>query len=365
MSSRPVLIMAGGTGGHVFPALALARLLRSTSHDVVWLGTRRGLEARVVPGEGFPVEWLAVGGLRGKGLLTLLAAPFQLLRALFQALAIVRKHSPSVVVGLGGFVTGPGGLAAWLCRRPLVIHEQNAIAGFTNRCLAPLAREVLCAFPSAFPANVHARVIGNPVRAEIASLPSPTLRFNGREGSIRLLVIGGSLGAARLNSTVPQALARLQNDPGNTLRFSVRHQAGEKLIEPARAAYNEAGVAANVTPFIGDMAEALGWADMVICRAGALTVSELAAAGLGAILVPYPHAVDDHQRYNAQFLVSAGAALCISDSELTPEYLAAQLKLLCADRAKLLAMAEAARRIARIDAADELLRSCLAAQVTA
>jgi UDP-N-acetylglucosamine--N-acetylmuramyl-(pentapeptide) pyrophosphoryl-undecaprenol N-acetylglucosamine transferase len=365
MNSRPVLIMAGGTGGHVFPALALARLLRSNSRDVVWLGTRRGIEARVVPGEGFPVEWLSVGGLRGKGVLTLLAAPFQLLRALFQALAIVRRHSPAVVVGLGGFVTGPGGVAAWLCRRPLVIHEQNAIAGFTNRCLAPLAREVLCAFPAAFPANVHARVIGNPVRAEIAALPPPAVRFSGRAGPIRLLVVGGSLGAATLNNTVPSALARLQEEAYNTLKFSVRQQAGEKHIDAARGAYNEAGVAAEVTAFIGDMAEALGWADMIICRAGALTVSELAAAGLGAILVPYPHAVDDHQRHNAQFLVTAGAALCIRDNELTPEYLAAQLQLLCADRARLLAMAESARRIARFDAAEELLRSCLAAQVAA
>ena len=365
MSSGPVLIMAGGTGGHVFPALALARLLRSHSRDVVWLGTRRGLEARVVPGDGFPIEWLSVGGLRGKGLLTLLAAPFQVLRALFQALAVVRRHSPAVVVGLGGFVTGPGGLAAWLCRRPLVIHEQNAIAGFTNRCLAPLAREVLCAFPSAFPAHVHARVIGNPVRAEIAALPPPALRFNGRDGPIRLLVVGGSLGAARLNSTVPQALGRLQGDAGNALKFSVRHQSGEKLIDAARTAYREAGVSAEVTPFIGDMAEALGWADMVICRAGALTISELAAAGLGAILVPYPHAVDDHQRHNAQFLVSAGAALCIADKDFTPEYLAAQLRQLGADRVRLLAMAESARGIARVDAADELLRSCLAAQAAA
>jgi UDP-N-acetylglucosamine--N-acetylmuramyl-(pentapeptide) pyrophosphoryl-undecaprenol N-acetylglucosamine transferase len=357
--------MAGGTGGHVFPALALARLLRSNAREVVWLGTRRGLEARVVPAEGFPVEWLSVGGLRGKGLLTLLAAPFRMLRAVFQALAIVRRHSPAVVVGLGGFVSGPGGLAAWLCRRPLVIHEQNAIAGYTNRCLAPLAREVLCAFPSAFPARVHARVIGNPVRAEIAALPPPSVRFNGRTGPVRLLVVGGSLGAATLNSTVPKALARLQADPDNAVKFSIRHQAGEKHIDAARAAYSESGVDAEVTPFIGDMAEALGWADMVICRAGALTISELAAAGLGAILVPYPHAVDDHQRYNAQFLVTAGAALCIADRDLTPVHLCAQLQSLCANRSRLLAMAEAARRTARVDAADELLRSCLAAQVAA
>lgn len=369
MSARPVLIMAGGTGGHVFPALALARLLRSNSRAVVWLGTRRGLEARVVPEEGIPIEWLSVGGLRGKGLLTLLAAPFQLLRALVQALSIVRRHSPAVVVGLGGFVTGPGGLAAWLCRRPLVIHEQNAIAGFTNRCLAPLAREVLCAFPSAFPPRTGARVIGNPVRADIVALPSPAQRFAGRAGPIRLLVVGGSLGAARLNATVPQALAVMHKDAGmaagTALRFTIRHQAGVNHIESARAAYDGAGVKAEVTPFIGDMAEALGWADLVICRAGALTIAELAAAGLGALLVPYPHAVDDHQTYNAQYLVAAGAARCIADRDLTAEVLAAQLRELCADRAQLLAMAEAARRVAHPDAAGELLRSCLAAEAAA
>ena len=204
--------MAGGTGGHVFPALALARLLRANAREVVWLGTRRGLEARVVPEEGIPIEWLSVGGLRGKGVLTLLAAPFRLVRALFQALRVMRRHRPSVVVGLGGFVTGPGGVAAWLCRRPLVIHEQNAIAGFTNRCLAPLAREVLCGFPSAFPARAHARVIGNPVRADIAALPPPAVRFAGRQGPVRMLVIGGSLGATHLNVVVPQALARVQAD---------------------------------------------------------------------------------------------------------------------------------------------------------
>ena len=365
MSARPVLIMAGGTGGHVFPALALARLLRLNAREVVWLGTRRGLEARVVPEEGIPIEWLSVGGLRGKGVLTLLAAPFQLLRALLQAVAIVRRHSPGVVVGLGGFVTGPGGLAAWLCRKPLVIHEQNAIAGFTNRCLAPLAREVLCAFPSAFPARARARVIGNPVRADIAALPVPAIRFAGREGPVRVLVIGGSLGATHLNVVVPQALARMQADPGNAMQLTVRHQAGARHLESTRLAYRRAGATADITEFIGDMAEALGWADLVVCRAGALTIAELAAAGLGALLVPYPHAVDDHQTHNARFLVNEGAARCIADHELTATLLADQLTQLCADRAKLLSMAEAARRVAHPDAAAELLRSCLAVELAA
>lgn len=360
--SPPVLIMAGGTGGHVFPALALARLLRASSRKVIWLGTRRGLEARVVPAEGFDIEWLSVGGLRGKGAMTLLAAPFNLVRALWQALRIVRRHRPGVVVGLGGFVTGPGGLAAWLTRRPLIIHEQNAIAGFTNRCLAPLAREVLTAFPSALPGRARVRLIGNPVRADIAALPAPAERFATRDGALRLLVVGGSLGARRLNESVPRALQKLaQGSPA--LRFEVRHQAGDKLIDMAREAYREAGVAGEVTPFIADMAEALGWADLVVCRAGALTVAELAAAGVGAVLVPYPHAVDDHQTHNARYLVDAGAARLVADAALTPEHLAATLTGLCANgRAGLLTLAEAARRAALPDAAQQLFDACLAAE---
>lgn len=359
MSKAPVLIMAGGTGGHVFPALALARLLRERQREVVWLGTRRGLESRVVPAEGFPIEWLGVGGLRGKGMATLLAAPFQLVRALWQALAIMRKHRPAVVVGLGGFVTGPGGVAAWLCRRPLVIHEQNAIAGFTNRCLSRLAKEVLTAFPGAFGPATVVNEIGNPVRRDIADLPSPAERFADRSGPIRLLVVGGSLGAARLNNAVPQALSELARR--GVAAFDVRHQAGEKLIESARAAYAEAGVSAQVSAFIDDMAAAYGWADLVVCRSGALTVSELAAAGVGAVLVPYPHAVDDHQTHNAEVLVRAGAALRIADGELTPQRLADELQRRAADRDALRDMALSARRCARPDAAEALLARCLLA----
>jgi UDP-N-acetylglucosamine--N-acetylmuramyl-(pentapeptide) pyrophosphoryl-undecaprenol N-acetylglucosamine transferase len=362
MSASPVLIMAGGTGGHVFPALALARLLREQRREVIWLGTRRGLEARVVPADGFPIEWLAVGGLRGKGALTLLAAPFNLLRALWQALVIVRRHRPGVVVGLGGFVTGPGGLAAWLARRPLVVHEQNAVAGFTNRCLAPLARAVLTAFPAALAGRPRVRMIGNPVRADIAALAAPAQRFAGRAGALRLLVIGGSLGARRLNEVVPQALALLAQD-ASAPRFTVRHQAGEKLIDGARAAYAGAGVAGEVSPFIADMAEALGWADLVVCRAGALTIAELAAAGIGAVLVPFPHAVDDHQTCNAQYLVEAGAARRCADHALTPQVLATTLVELCANgRGGLLQLAEAARRVARPQAAQDLLAAVLAAE---
>jgi UDP-N-acetylglucosamine--N-acetylmuramyl-(pentapeptide) pyrophosphoryl-undecaprenol N-acetylglucosamine transferase len=351
---RPVLIMAGGTGGHVFPALALARLLRARSYEVVWLGTRRGLEARVVPQNGIPIEWLSVGGLRGKGITTLLAAPFRLVHALVQALGVMRRHRPIVVVGLGGFVTGPGGLAAWLTRAPLVIHEQNAIAGFTNRRLAPLAREVLEAFPSSFDANTKARAIGNPVRQEIFAVPAPAERFAQRSGPIRILVIGGSLGAMKLNATVPFAIARLAG-----VDVDVRHQAGERWIDSARKSYADANVRATVMPFIEDMAEAYAWADLVICRAGALTISELAAAGVGAILVPFPHAVDDHQTHNAQYLVQEGAAVLIPDREVTAERLAEELQRLCAGRGKLLSMAERARLLARPRAAEELAESCL------
>jgi UDP-N-acetylglucosamine--N-acetylmuramyl-(pentapeptide) pyrophosphoryl-undecaprenol N-acetylglucosamine transferase len=353
--SRPILIMAAGTGGHVFPALALARLLREQSLEVIWLGTERGLESRVIPAEGIAIERLSIGGVRGKGLLTWVAAPFRLGRALLQALAIMRRHQPSVVVGLGGFVTGPGGIAAWLTRRPLIIHEQNAIAGFTNRCLAHLARQVLEAFPNSFGRDVHSRVIGNPVRADISAVPPPSVRFAGRTGPVRILVIGGSQGAARLNAVVPFALKRLSS----WLAFDVRHQAGERWIDAGRASYAQAGVRADVRPFIEDMSEAYAWADLVICRSGALTVSELAAVGVASVLVPFPDAVDDHQAYNAQYLVREGAAVLISDRELTAERLASELQRLCAGRGKLLAMAERARLLAKPRAADELAASCL------
>ncbi len=354
--SGPVLIMAGGTGGHVFPALALARVLREKSLEVVWLGTERGLESRLIPPEGIALERLSVGGLRGKGLLTWLAAPLRLTVALLQALSVMRRHRPVVVVGLGGFVTGPGGVAAWLTRRPLVIHEQNAIAGFTNRCLAHLARQVLEAFPGSFGRDVQARVIGNPVRRDITEVAPPGVRFAGRLGPVRLLIFGGSQGAARLNAVVPFALARL----AGVLAFEVRHQSGERWLEAARASYAQAGVHADVRAFIDDMAEAYGWADLVVCRSGALTVSELAAAGVGAVLVPFPGAVDDHQAYNARYLVRAGAAVVIADRELTAERLAAELARLCAGRGKLLALAERARTLAKPRATEELAAACVA-----
>ncbi len=353
-----IMIMAGGTGGHVFPALALARLLRAKSFEVVWLGTQRGLEARVVPKESIPIEWLSVSGVRGKGLFTVLAAPFRLGRAVFQALGILKRHNPIIVVGLGGFVSGPGGIAAWLTGRPLLIHEQNAIAGFTNRCLARLARQVLEAFPNSFGRDIKTRVIGNPVRQDISSVPPPAVRFASRGGPLRVLVIGGSQGATKLNAVVPYALARLRT-LNSSISVDVQHQAGERWLDSARQTYTAAGVRADVRPFIEDMAEAYASADLVICRSGALTVSELAAVGVGAVLVPFPAAVDDHQTHNAQYLVSEGAAVLVSDRELTAERLADELQRLCAGRGKLLAMAERARLLAKPHATEELAASCI------
>ncbi len=356
-SGRPILIMAGGTGGHVFPALALARVLRAESRPVVWLGTQRGIEARVVPADRFPIEWLSIGGLRGKGIGTLLAAPFKLAHALWQALGVMRKHKPAVVVGLGGFVTGPGGVAAWLTRTPLLIHEQNAVAGFTNRQLARFAREVLEAFPGSFGATARARTIGNPLRQDILGVPAPTARFAARTGSIKLLVVGGSQGATRLNTAVPAALALLARN-GRSLQ--VTHQAGERWIAGAREAYDKAGVNATVVAFLEDMASAYAEADLVVCRSGALTVSELAAIGVAAILVPFPAAVDDHQTKNAEYLVREDAAVLIPDRELTAERLAAELERLTASRDSLLAMAERARRLAKPNATQDLAAACRA-----
>ncbi len=349
-----VLIMAGGTGGHVFPARALARVLRARQCEVVWLGTRAGIEARLVPAEPLPVEWISIGGLRGKGAATLLAAPFKLARALLQCLRVMWRLRPDVVVGLGGFVSGPGGVAAWLSRRPLVIHEQNAVAGFTNRRLATLARRVLTAFPGAFPAGQVVTEIGNPVRREFFAAAPPAERFAGRAKPVRILVVGGSQGAARLNEIVPQAAALVTAQQPVT----VRHQTGARGLDAVRDAYARVAVSANVTAFIDDIAREYAEADVVICRAGALTVSELAAVGVAAILVPFPAAVDDHQTRNAGFLVNAGAALLMPEATLTAEALAAELRTLCADRSRLLRMAESARALARPRATEDLADIC-------
>lgn len=349
-------IMAGGTGGHVFPALAVAERLRAQGHEVFWIGTRNRMEARLVPEQGFPIEWLGIEGLRGRGALALLAAPGKLALALGQAAGILRRRRPDLVLGMGGFASGPGGVMAWLLGIPLIIQEQNRVPGLTNRWLARLARRVFQAFPDSFPPGRRAETCGNPVRPAIAALPPPGERLASRQGPARLLVVGGSLGARALNEQVAPALALLP--PG--LRPLVRHQAGEQTLEIARQAYAAAGVPAEVSPFIADMAAAYGWADLVLCRAGALTVSELAAAGLGAVLVPYPHAVDDHQTANARVLAAGGAAEILPQTQLNPAHLSAVLSRLLGDRPRLLAMAEAARALAAPDAAGHIAAACLA-----
>jgi UDP-N-acetylglucosamine--N-acetylmuramyl-(pentapeptide) pyrophosphoryl-undecaprenol N-acetylglucosamine transferase len=353
----PVLIMAGGTGGHVFPALAVAQSLRDRGVPVVWLGVPGSMESRLVPANGFPIEWVRVGGIRGKGLKTWLLAPLRIAAAVVQSWRVLRRVKPRSVLGAGGYVSGPGGIAAWLLRIPLLIHEQNAVAGMTNRWLARVANQVLEAFPGSFGPGVRARTIGNPVRAEIAAIRPPRERFAERSGESRLLVFGGSQGAQRLNAVVPQALARVAPEK----RPRVRHQAGARGLEAARAAYAEAQVEAEVLPFIDDMAAAYAWADLAVCRAGAMTVAELQAAGVGAIFVPLAVATDDHQTRNAEVMVQSGAARLIQERDLTPERLGETLSELIADRGQLLEMAEAARRSRIIDAAARLADLCVTA----
>lgn len=356
-TTRHVVVMAGGTGGHVFPALAVAQVLRSRGCSVSWLGTRHGIEARLVPAAGIPVDWLDIGGLRGKGWQGWLAAPWRLGKAVAQALAALRLRRPVVVLGLGGFVAGPGGLAARLAGIPLVVHEQNAVAGLTNRALARVAKRVLAAFPTAFPVG-RATVTGNPVRHEIAALAPPADRFSGRQGPARLFVFGGSQGALAINRLLPEALGQLPA----ALRPVVLHQAGrgEARVAAVRAAYAAAGIAAEVCEFVDDMAAEYAAADLVVCRAGALTVTELAAAGVGAVLLPLSTAVDDHQTANAAWLVAAGGARRIDERGLTATALAGQLEQVLADgRESWLRMAIAARGCAVTDAAERVADICL------
>jgi len=348
--NAPVLIMAGGTGGHIFPGLAVAAELRARGVPVLWLGSTGGLETRLVPQAGLPIETLSIGGVRGKGLLTLLMAPLRIARAVLASWRIVRRVRPRSALALGGFACGPGGLAARLARVPLVVHEQNSIPGATNRTLSHFAQKSLCGFSGALP---HGEWIGNPVRAEIAQVAPPAQRWADRTGAMRLLVLGGSQGARALNERVPQALAQLSQRP------EVRHQCGAKFADAARDAYTNAGIEASVEPFIDDMAAAYAWADLVVCRAGALTLAELAAAGAGSVLVPFPFAVDDHQTANARAWVAAGAALLLPESEASAERLAALLGELLGNRARLLAMAQAARTLAKPEAAARIADVCL------
>jgi UDP-N-acetylglucosamine--N-acetylmuramyl-(pentapeptide) pyrophosphoryl-undecaprenol N-acetylglucosamine transferase len=346
------MVMAGGTGGHVFPALAVAQELRDRDITVTWLGTRRGIEAELVPENRFPIDYIDVEGLRGTGVVRLLKAPILLVRALWQAMGVIRKERPDAVLGLGGFASGPGGVAARLLGLPLVIHEQNAIAGTTNKLLAKIASRMLTAFPGALP---RGEWVGNPVRKEIVALPAPQQRIAQSGRPLRLLVLGGSLGALAINQQVPAALAMLEE----AQRPEVRHQCGRKHSAETENAYKEAAVEASVEPFITDMAEAYGWADMVVCRAGALTISELAAAGVGALLIPYPHAIDDHQTRNAEWLVKQDAAALIQQTDLTTEKLASLLNEWLGDRKKLQFMAVNARQLAKAGVAESVADICM------
>lgn len=348
-----ILVMAGGTGGHVFPALAVANRLIELGHRVTWLGTERGLESRVVPEAGIEIDWLTVSGLRGKGVKSLILAPFMLLKACFQARAVLRRRKPDVVLGMGGFVAGPGGLMAFLNRTPLVIHEQNRVPGTTNRMLSKLATQVLEAFPGSFEEATAALAVGNPLRKEIL-FKSPEKAET--DGKLNLLVVGGSLGAAILNEMVPAALALI---PDISAKLRVTHQCGKTTASLAEESYSELGVDVEIVPFIEDMASAYQEADLLICRAGAMTVSEVAVKGLPAIFVPLPHAIDDHQTANARFLADHDAAKLLPQRELTPESLSAFIADLVGDGERRLAMGERARNLSEPNATEQVVNICL------
>ena len=348
--SRTILIMAGGTGGHIYPGLAVADALRAQNWNIVWLGAPHSMEAELVPQHGYPVAWVNFSGVRGKGLRRLLTLPFTLLRALWQSAAAIFSHRPDVVLGMGGYITLPGGLMAAFLRRPLLIHEQNSIAGLSNKVLAKLATRVLSGFPGVLP---KAQWVGNPVRADIAALPDPQTRYTQRSCKLNVLVVGGSLGAQALNEALPKALALL----GEAERPNVLQQTGKKNLETVQAMYAQAGVHADIRAFLDDMAQQYADADVVICRAGALTIAELAAAGVASVLVPFPFAVDDHQTQNARFLSEQGAAILLPQKELSAERLAQLLRELTRER--LLAMAQAARSLAKADATAQVAKVCM------
>ncbi len=358
-TARTLMVMAGGTGGHIYPGLAAADALRNHGWNVVWLGTRHGMEARLVPEHGYTMAWLSLGGVRGNGVLRKLLLPVTLLVAFAQALSALLRHRPDVVLGMGGNPSFPGGMMSVLLGKPLVIHEQNSVGGLANRVLACVADRVLTGFPDVFRSRrdkplpcgkVATTWVGNPVRASIAALPAPHART---APQLRLLVVGGSLGAAALNDAVPRALALIPA----TERPAVIHQSGTRHADSLRAHYAAVGVIAEVRDYIADMAEVYAWCDIAVTRAGALTIAELAAAGVPAVLVPYPHAVDDHQTGNAKFLSEAGAAWLMPQDELTPDSLATLLRNL--DRQKLLSMAQQARALAKPDATETVAQICM------
>jgi UDP-N-acetylglucosamine--N-acetylmuramyl-(pentapeptide) pyrophosphoryl-undecaprenol N-acetylglucosamine transferase len=345
---KTILIMAGGTGGHIFPGLAVAHEMRAAGWEVVWMGARGGMEERLVPKHGYRAAWIRAKAARGKGLVQKLLLPANLLYSFWESARHIRSLRPNVVLGLGGYVAFPGGMMASLWNRPLALHEQNAIPGLANRVLSQISDKVMSGFPQALK---NAEWTGNPVRAEIAAIAAPEARFQGRQGPLRILVVGGSLGAQALNESVPKALA-LMND-----RPQVVHQAGEKHLEALRASYAAARVDGELVAFIDDMARRYAEADLVICRAGAVTIAELSAGGMASILVPFPHAVDDHQTANGRFLADHGAALLIQQRDLTPQKLAEMLRGL--DRTKLIDMARKARALGKPDAARVVAQRCM------
>ena len=350
MTKQPcALVMAGGTGGHIFPGLAVAEALRAKGWRVHWLGAPGSMESRLVPAHGFPLEMVNFSGVRGKGRLTLLLMPLRLLRAFWQSLQVLRRVQPDVLVGLGGYISFPGGMMGRLLGKPLVLHEQNSVAGLANKVLASVANRVFTAFPDVF---AKGRCVGNPLRAEFLTQAEPQDRFVGRTGPLRLLVVGGSLGARALNAAVPRALALMPHNQ----RPTVIHQSGEKQIDELRSNYAASGVVAALTPFITDTAQAFADADLVLCRAGASTVTELAAVGAAALFVPFPSAVDDHQTSNAQFLVDQGAGWLMPQAKMTPEHLASFIANI--DRPALLQRALAAKNMQQLRATDAVVAAC-------
>ena len=352
MTQKCALVMAGGTGGHIFPGLAVADALRARGWRVHWLGAPASMEAQLVPPRGYPFEAIDFGGVRGKGLATLALLPLRLLRAFAQSIGVIRRVKPDVLVGLGGYITFPAGLMGVALNKPLVLHEQNSVAGMANKVLASVAARVFTAFPGVLPRARRVRWVGNPLREAFTRYPDPQARFAGRSGPLRLLVVGGSLGAQALNDVVPRALALLSVGE----RPIVQHQSGARQIDALRANYAAAGVQAELLPFIDDMAQALAEADLVICRAGATTVTEVAAIGAAALFVPFPHAVDDHQTTNARFLVDQGAGWLVPQSELEPEHLANMLQNI--ERLTLMDRALKAKNMQKTQAVDEVVAAC-------
>lgn len=352
---KHILIAAGGTGGHIYPALAVADYLREQNVKVTWVGTEKGLEHRIVTAANIPLELISISGLRGKGLLNLLLVPMKLMLAIYQTIKIFLRVKPDAVLGMGGFASGPCGLAAFILRKPLYLHEQNAIPGLTNKVLNYFATSTMQAFPNSFKGKNNIVVTGNPIRKDISTLMEPENRLNEHKGNIRLLIIGGSLGAQALNENVPLALSGITKD----LQPDVWHQTGKNKLDDTILSYKKFNVDAKVTEFIEDMAEAYKWADLVICRAGALTISELANAGIGAILVPYPYAVDDHQTANAQYLTNVGAAILIQQEHLIPILKDSLVELLQSGRTKLIDMAKTARSLSKPNATQVVAEVCL------